>query len=157
MTRILTVVLALTACKGPQSPSDTPLEPSRPVLHPLTVESGPGEVDDNLIAHIQAEDYAAAYQLMATPYRESVPIAAFEDAVSHNAYLRSTRSIGCPEIQTWEGRVHRRQCILESDVGSAHATLFYALETEGWRMTGMLIGGTPAFPHPQGSGEEPSD
>lgn len=117
----------------------------------------PGKVDDALIAHIQAGDYQQAYELMTSAYRDSVPLEDFERAVRGNRYLQTSKLIGCFRTVTWENAVHLRECILRSEAGKAHATLHYALEDGQWRMTGIMIGGTPAFPgFPSTSPQDPS-
>lgn len=108
--------------------------------------NGPGAVDKMLIDHIQAERYEEAYALMARGYRETVPLDEFRRAVSGNAYLLTRQHIGCYHMVTYEDRVHIRNCVLESEVGMASATLYYALEEKEWRMTGITIGGVPAMP-----------
>jgi len=106
----------------------------------------PGKVDDALIAHIQAGRYGEAYQLMTSAYRDSVPLEDFERAARGNRYLQTSKMIGCFRVVTYEKSVHLRECILRSEAGNAYATLHYALENGKWRMTGIMIGGTPAFP-----------
>ncbi len=106
----------------------------------------PGQVDDALIAHIQAGRYAEAYGLMTRAYRASVPLEDFARAARQNRYLQTSELIGCFRVVTWEDSVHLRECILHSAAGKAHATLHYALDDGEWRMTGIVIGGTPAFP-----------
>lgn len=125
---------------------------SSPVPRPATGGSGagpamdPGQVDDALIAHIQAGRYEDAYLLTTRAYRASVPLEDFTRAVRQNRYLQTSKLIGCFRVVTWEGSVHLRECILHSAAGQAHATLHYALDEGEWRMTGIVIGGTPAFP-----------
>ena len=117
----------------------------------------PGEVDDELIAHIQNRRFAEAYALTTAASRDSVPLEVFASAVAKNRYLMTSKLIGCHRWVTYEGAVHLRECVMTSEVGKAYATLHYAMDGGEWRMTGIVIGGTPAFPGPsvaESSGSE---
>lgn len=116
----------------------------------LKSDASPGEVDDALFGHFLREEFDQAYALMSEGYRASVPLPRFRDAVAHNAYLKATREVGCFHVATHEHVVHVRECILFTASGGVHAMLYYERERVGWRLTGMLIGGTPAFPGPGG-------
>ncbi len=143
---VLVALLATCGCKKDDTdlhPVPVPQEPRGP---------SPGEVDDQLIAHVQAGQYDLAYGLMTQAYRDSVPLQRFSASVSRNQYLRTSQSIGCDSVVTHGGDVHVRECTLQSTAGNARATLYYARDRGQWRMTGMLIGGVPAFPGPDGSG-----
>lgn len=161
MIRALLVfgLVAQLGCKH-EAPTGAPSEPSAPPpgpqVHELTANSDPGQVDDTLIAHIQDERWEQAYRLMSKAYRDGVSLRRFQESVSANPYLKTTTLIGCNHIETFEGGVQRRDCILRSEAGNAYAQLFYSRDPEGWRMTGMLIGGTPAFPGPQREPNQPS-
>ena len=154
------LLLLLAACEreAPPGPAPTtePGPPPGPRVHQLDADSDPGQVDDTLIAHIQAQRWEPAYELMSAAYRRGVSLQRFERAVSANEYLRTTTIIGCSHIETFELGVQRRECILQSEAGNAFAQLYYARDPEGWRMTGMVIGGTPAFPSPETVGHVPS-
>ncbi|MFC1611095.1 hypothetical protein ACFL6C_09055 [Myxococcota bacterium] len=107
----------------------------------------PGQVDDELIAHIQAGRYETAYALMTSGYQATVPLRDFEHAVSRNVYLKGSKGIGCGNITNYHGGVHvRRDCIMRSEAGNVFTELYYALEDGEWRMTGIMIGGTSALP-----------
>lgn len=107
----------------------------------------PGQVDDAFVAHIQAGQYAKAYALMTTAYQSTVPLRDFEHAVSRNAYLKGSREIGCGSITDYQRGAHvRRGCILSTATVNVYAELYYAMEEGEWRITGILIGGTPALP-----------
>lgn len=137
----ITIVLSLlVSCQGEPSPRSMKGNPNK---------MGPGQVDDALIAAIQSEKYEDAYRLMSTPYRNTVSYSTFKAAVSRNVYLKNSREIGCGSTNTQSqgpAKIHKRECILKSDVGNTHAELFYTMEDGEWRMTGITLGGTPAFP-----------
>lgn len=152
-TRALLLLLVL-GCEreAPPRPEQPAAAPPGPQVHQLDEGSDPGQVDDTLIAHIQDERWERAYMLMSAAYRRGVSLERFQRAVSANQYLKTTTLIGCSHIETFELGVQRRECILQSEAGNAFAQLYYARDPEGWRMTGMVIGGTPAFPSPETDG-----
>ena len=151
MTRVLALVL-LAACTKDEPPRPgPPAAPAAqgPQVHELTEDSDPGQVDDTLIAHIQEQRWEPAYQLMSAAYREGVTLDRWQHAVAANEYLKTTTMIGCSHVETFQLGVQVRECILQSEAGNAFAQLYYSRDPEGWRMTGMVIGGTPAFPTPE--------
>lgn len=152
MSRLPLLLLVVLGCEREAPPGPPPGPPAGPEVHELNEGSDPGQVDDTLIAHIQDERWDRAYLLMSAAYRRGVSLERFQRAVSANEYLRTTTLIGCSHIETFELGVQRRECILQSEAGNAFAQLYYSRDPEGWRMTGMVIGGTPAFPSPETTG-----
>ena len=147
-TVLYSVLLTLlVACEPPPVPKSSQSSPKP--------EMGPGQVDDALIAAIQSRRYEEAYRLMTTAYRNTVSLSTFRAAVKKNAYLNGSTGIGCSKLST-TGDTHYRECILHSDLGDTHAQLYYAIDDGEWRMTGMLLGGTPAFPGFDPVADEPT-
>jgi len=139
--RSMVVVGLLTAACPPESP------PGASAQAPKESKEDPGKVDDAFIAAIQAGRYADAYARMTSGYRATVPFADFEHAVKNNAYLKGSKLIGCGALQTYHRGVHvRRDCIMRSSAGNVYTELYYAMDEGEWRMTGIMLGGTPALP-----------
>jgi len=136
----IVVCLLAVACQSPDSPTGGTTPSTEP-------RDDPGQVDDAFIAAVQAGRYADAYARMTRAYRATVPFADFEDAVKSNAYLKGSKMIGCGKVTNYHAGVHvRRDCIMRSSAGNVYTELFYAKDEGEWRMTGIMLGGTPALP-----------
>lgn len=110
-----------------------------------------GVVAREWMSDVRSERYAAAYEKLATSYRDQVGPETFRQAISENAFIRGMQDFQSYETEAGAKRVRIRGEI-ESIAGPAETTFHLISEPgpggEAWRITGVVVSGQPVLPLP---------
>ncbi|HJL17391.1 MAG TPA: hypothetical protein RMH99_17110 [Sandaracinaceae bacterium LLY-WYZ-13_1] len=136
---------------------DLPSIDEAPPGRELGSDADPRRVERSLLGHLRRGELEDAYALTSDGYRAGVPFERFRASVADNPYLATVTDVRCHRFHTAGDDTHWRECVLRSEAGPAHTSFYYAREEDGWRATGIVIGGVPAFPGPEARIDEADD
>jgi hypothetical protein len=108
---------------------------------------GDGLVDvvDGFARAARAHDFAAAQSLTARAYRARVQPAAFARAIGANPYLTAGGTANVRRTTMFDGTA-RVEGTFRSAAGTVTLAADLSDEPDGWKLTGLILGGNPALP-----------
>ena len=114
------------------------------------------------VADLSAGRHEAAYGRMSASYRKAVSLDRFRQAVTTHPYLGAARGVTVRKVSTTGGQIGQATGFLQTSDGSVNVSFHFSQETEGWRITGVTLAGSPALsrepvpqrPAPAGCGKD---
>jgi hypothetical protein len=93
----------------------------------------------------QARDFVAAQSLTAHAYRARVQLAVFAHAIDANPYLSAGGTANVRRTTMFDGTA-RLEGTFRSAAGTVTLAADFSDEPGGWKLSGLILGGTPALP-----------
>lgn len=93
---------------------------------------------------IGAGRYDAAYARTSNGYRSMTSLEQFRADVSRNVYLRGTRSVSFNHLEE-NGNAASGHGVLSSSAGDVMVEFDFSKQADGYAISGVMIGGTPAL------------
>jgi hypothetical protein len=97
------------------------------------------------VEELGAGRHEAAYARMSTPYRKVMTLDRFREAVTAHPYLGAARRVTVRKVSMTGDQIGQATGFLQTSAGSVDVAFHYSRESEGWKITGVSIGGAPAL------------
>jgi len=116
---------------------------------PLVASFGVGgDEPESFVLAVSAGEARRAYELVCPALRFAVPFETFRSSVEANPFLVAARGVTINTYESGGGLAVVQRGWLDSASGVTAASFYLSKAGDGWCLTGVEIGGTPALPTP---------